>query len=412
MSSNNGLFRQEVLLHRADRLHGSVSLATPMSWQVIGLLLLAILVATLCFLFFASYARVETVTGAVALDRGVATIVPTRAGRVAQLDVVEGQRVAAGQSLAVIRAEEDLTDGQTAPQRIKRSLDEQDARLANQGRAFLAAAQAERARLNAQITGLAAEVDGLEAQIVDQRRLLETSQKEVQQVREVARRGFISRRDMEAREATMISRRQQLSQFIQTRSAKQASIAEARRAMATADASAEAQVADAESDRAAVAQQIAQADLARGYAITSPVDGRVTGLTARLGQPASVEQQLMMIIPARSRARVELYVPTAAAGFLRDGQEVRVAVDAFPYQRFGTIAARITDISTAPIAREGENGVQPVFLVIATLHDPTVMAFGRKQPLLPGMTLTARIITERRSLLEWLFEPLFAVGNR
>ena len=54
----------------------------------------------------------------------------------------------------------------------------------------------------------------------------------------------------------------------------------------------------------------------------------------------------------------------------------------------------------------------PVYLVTAELAEPFVRAFGRRQPLLPGMTLSARIVAERQSLLHWLFEPLFAVGGR
>ena len=54
----------------------------------------------------------------------------------------------------------------------------------------------------------------------------------------------------------------------------------------------------------------------------------------------------------------------------------------------------------------------PVYLVTAELDEPFVTAFGRRQPLLPGMTLSARIVTERQSLLQWLFQPLFAVGRR
>ena len=34
------------------------------------------------------------------------------------------------------------------------------------------------------------------------------------------------------------------------------------------------------------------------------------------------------------------------------------------------------------------------------------------EELVPGMSLTARIVTENQSLIEWLFEPLFAVRNR
>jgi membrane fusion protein len=117
-------------------------------------------------------------------------------------------------------------------------------------------------------------------------------------------------------------------------------------------------------------------------------------------------------VPAKAEARVELYVPTAAVGFIRPGQEVRLAIDAFPYQQFGTVTARVVDVSAATIARQGPTGFVPVYLVTAKLPRPWIKAFGRHQALAPGMTLTARIVTENRSLLEWLFQPIFAVRNR
>jgi len=138
----------------------------------------------------------------------------------------------------------------------------------------------------------------------------------------------------------------------------------------------------------------------------------VTALTARTGAPVAQGESLMTIVPKGGRTRVELYVPTSAAGFLKKGQEAHLAIDAFPYQQFGTVAARITDISNAPIAKQGAAGPVPVYLVTAEILHPFVRAFGREQPLLPGMTLTARIITRRQPLLEWLFEPLFAVSRR
>lgn len=88
----SSLFRHEVLRSRGDRLHGNVSLATPPAWQAIGFLLLLALVVVVGFLATATYARVETVTGSVTLDKGVATVMPSRAGVVAALHVREGQR--------------------------------------------------------------------------------------------------------------------------------------------------------------------------------------------------------------------------------------------------------------------------------------------------------------------------------
>lgn len=410
--NGKALFREEVLRYQSNRLHGSVGLATPLAWQAISFLLLGTLVATIVFLMSASYARVETVTGSVTLDKGVATVMPSRAGIVAELNVREGQRVRMGDMLVRIRSEEDMIDGETAPARIREALSEQDSRLATQGGLLVAAAVAEQARLREQITGLSAEIGSLDSQIADQSRLVEVAKADYDGVQRLVANGFISRRDMEVRETAIISRRQQLAQLQQARTAKAAAIAEARRAAAQSSAVAQAQIAGAQSERATLVQRMAEVDLARGYNITSPVDGIVTALTARLGQPANAQQQLMMVIPANARTRVELYVPTAAAGFVRAGQDVRVAVDAFPYQQFGTVRAQLVEVSAAAIPRAGPNGPMPVYLVTADLSEPWIKAFGRQQPLAPGMTLTARIVTENRSLFEWLFQPVFAVRNR
>lgn len=407
------LFRPEVIEARKDRLHGEISLAVPLSWQAIGFLLFAALIGAAIFLVAAPYSRIETVGGAIVIDKGTASIVPTRAGVIAELAVREGQEVGAGQLLARIRAEEDLAAGSTAPRRVIEALQAQDRQLGSQAGLVLDAASAEQARLMATAAGLRQEIESLDQQIADQNRLLALASQEFQRVQDVATKGFISRRDVEAREATLIARRQQLGQLHQARSAKRAELAEGQRAITQSEANAHAQAAAVQAQRTELAQQIAQFDSAKGYVLVSPIAGVVTAITGRVGQPAIVGQQLMVIVPAGGRTRVELHVPTSAAGFLRPGQEVRLAVDAFPYQQFGTVPARIRRIATAPMVKQGADGAAlPYYIVTAELGRASVRAFGNDQPLVPGMTLTARIVTRQQSLLEYLFEPLFAVSRR
>jgi membrane fusion protein len=407
------LFRREMLEHREDRLHGDVKIAVPVSWQVIGFTLLAALLSAGIFLMTASYSRVETVSGVVVLDKGLASIVPTRAGIVTALTAREGQAVKAGDMLVQIRSEEDASGGRTMPRRIIEALEQQDRRLANQGSLMMDAAGAEQARLAAQIAGLRGELASLDAQIESQQRLIEVAEHDFRDAQGVAGKGYISRRDLESRETALITRRQQLSQQQQARAAKAGDLAQAARAIAQTGASAQAQAAGVQSSRAEVAQRLAEADTARGYTLTSPVDGTVAALTARLGQPANEREPLMVVMPAGATLLAELYIPTSAAGFLMAGQEVRLAVDAFPYQRFGTVSARIVQISSVTIPKAvPSGGTVPVYLVTAALADSSVIAFGRSQRLLPGMSLSARIITRRQTLLQWLFEPLSSVGMR
>lgn len=407
------LFRTEVLTARRDRLHGDISLAVPMSWQAVGYLLFGAIAAALFFLASASYSRVETVSGAVVVDKGTAAIVPTRAGVVVDVPISDGQQVAAGEVLARVRSEDNLTNGGTVARRMLDSLQEQDRQLGNQATLVLNAAAAERSRLMEAAAGARQEIGAIDQQIADQQRLLSLAENDYNRVQGIAANGFISRRDLEAREASLLARRQQLAQLRQARAAKLAEAANAERASAQAEASARAQAAAVQSQRTQLVQQVAQADSSQGYALTSPIAGTVTAVTARLGQPATQGQPLMVVVPQGGRTRVELYVPTSAAGFLERGQEVRLAIDAFPYQQFGTVPARITDVATAAVMQPTGNGrAVPVYLVIAELGRDSVQAFGDSQRLVPGMTLSARIVTRRQSLLEWLFEPLFAVSRR
>jgi membrane fusion protein len=410
---NRTIFRKQALEHSADRLDGAVTLALPVSWQVIGYLLFAALVVALVFLCTASYSRVETVSGAVVLEQGFAAIVPSRSGVVEALPAHDGQTVKPGDPLVRIRSEEDMASGATAPRRVLGALREQDLRLADQAAMVLHAGAASRSELRVRIGGLTGEIASLDSQIADQHELVAVAEAEYRDAKIVAAKGYVSRRDLDVREGELILRRQQLAQLEQNRVAKQAELSAARRSMEQAGATTDAQVASVQSGRAELAQHVALAEASQGYTITAPIAGMVTAVTARLGQTATPGQPLMMVTPIGGRPRVELYVPTSAAGFLATGQEVRVAVDAFPYQRFGAIEARITGISSIAIARAGADGATtPAYLVQARLAHPWVEAFGRRQPLLPGMVVTARIVTRRQTLFGWLFEPLFAVHRR
>ena len=141
----------------------------------------------------------------------------------------------------------------------------------------MAAADAERSRFAEQIAGLTKEITSIDEQIASQRRLVEVADDEFQSVAGVATRGFISKRDLRAREEALLARRQQLSQLEQSRGAKTSQLAELRRGITQAGASAQAQVASVASSRAQVAQRRADVEAVRGYTLISPITGTVYG---------------------------------------------------------------------------------------------------------------------------------------
>ena len=121
----------------------------------------------------------------------------------------------------------------------------------------------------------------------------------------------------------------------------------------------------------------------------------------------------MTIVPNNPKLHAELAVPSSAIGFVRPGQTVHIAIDAFPYQRFGTISGRVRNVSLSTINMTAPDGkFAAVYPATVILDRTTIEAYGVRQPLVSGMTLTARIVTEKQSLWRWLFEPLFAVRKR
>lgn len=407
------MFRTEVSLYNSDRISGDVHIAVPTSWKYICLFIFSVFLTFLVFLFCADYSRVESVAGVLIPDKGISAILPTRNGVIVDIAVRAGQNVAAGGALATVRVEEDGAAGMSTAAQIETAIARQDASLSAQVQAAAAAARAQQAQLAAQHDGLTVEIEQVAQQVALQRDLIASAQKDYDRASTIAARGFVSQRDLQAREETLLARRQGLAQLNQSLAAKRSAKVETERRAAQIAGESAAQTATLAAHRAEVAQQAVSAAGSRAYVLRAPVSGRVTALTARVGQPANQQTPLMMIIPSGSTLHAELAIPSAAIGFVRVGQDVRLAIDAFPYQRFGTVTGRIVTIaSSSTETRAAEGRVIAAYPVTVKLDSASVAAYGKREPLMAGMTLSARIVTEKQSLLQWLFEPLFAVRRR
>jgi membrane fusion protein len=88
---------------------------------------------------------------------------------------------------------------------------------------------------------------------------------------------------------------------------------------------------------------------------------------------------------------------------------------AYPYQKFGQHYGRVADISRSAlnsadvIALTGNQSRQPLYRVTVNLDQQAISAYGKSQPLKTGMALNADILMDRRSLIEWAFEPIYGL---
>ena len=169
---------------------------------------------------------------------------------------------------------------------------------------------------------------------------------------------------------------------------------------------------DFERQLADVERALAENELQRAYVVRSPVAGTVTTILAHVGQAITPQQALMTIVPADSPLQAEVWVPTASIGFIRTGDAVVLDYQAFPFEQFGHQHGKILDISRTAMPPSDVSkmlGLEvnvPCYKIVVSLGRQDVIAYGRAEHLLPGMSLKADIQLDRRRLLGWILDPI------
>ncbi|WP_323744769.1 HlyD family efflux transporter periplasmic adaptor subunit [Pseudoalteromonas sp. PPB1] len=135
-----------------------------------------------------------------------------------------------------------------------------------------------------------------------------------------------------------------------------------------------------------------------------------------MGKSVNAGQNLLSILPQGSQMQAIIYVPTSSFGFINLGQETKLRYHAFPYEKFGIYNGTVEQVSNSVILPDETStpGViqQPAYRVVVALEAQQITAYGKQTPLRAGMMLDADIIVEERSLLRWLFDPVFSIKGQ
>lgn len=148
--------------------------------------------------------------------------------------------------------------------------------------------------------------------------------------------------------------------------------------------------------------------------LRAPSSGLVSNLLVKAGQLVASGQPLVSILPKGSKLQAQLFVPSNVVGLLRPGSQVVLRYEAFPYKQFGQQYGKIIHVSyrpltpfeTAALARQRPNTSTPLYEVRVSLDRQELDAFGRVEPLVPGMALSGDISLGRTSLWSWAFDPV------
>lgn len=141
--------------------------------------------------------------------------------------------------------------------------------------------------------------------------------------------------------------------------------------------------------------------------IRSPMKGVVnrvfistTGGIVKPGEP------IVEVVPADDDLVVEAMVTPKDIGFVKLGQPASVKITAYDYAIFGSMAGTVRQISADAVPNERGEAFYLVRIETAT---KAIEALDRKLPIQPGMQSQIDIITGQKTILQFLSKPIVAM---
>ena len=413
---SKSLFRPEAVAHNTRRLSGEVLLVAPLPTKLLGLLLSAIVIAAAIFAAMATYARTESLSGWVIPDRGLIRAATPAAGLIQNVLVGEGEVVSQGRHIAEITVAAETAAGNAGDAHM-RGLQEETSAIKAHKNATIARLKAETEQTNSRVWNLGREKEQVEEQVKLQASRLKLAEIQAAAANELASKGLLSARDLEQRQSTVLSIKLELAGLHRQVEALQREIAEGKARLSAIPIEIEGAQADAAAAEASLKERTSDAEARRAIFVIAPMGGRIAALPVTVGQPVLAGATLAVLTPVDSKLEAELFAPSRAIGFIREGQEVRLQLQAFPYQRFGTLAGKVKSVSgtvigPSDVSIPGLSVHEPVFRVRVSLAAEEILAYGKSHPLQPGMLLNAEVVLDRQNLIRWLFDPLYAVSRK
>jgi membrane fusion protein, adhesin transport system len=138
--------------------------------------------------------------------------------------------------------------------------------------------------------------------------------------------------------------------------------------------------------------------------VRSPMDGVVQRLNIHtIGGVVKPGDDLIEIVPKGEKLVVEVKVKPSDIAFIYSGQRAVVKLTAYDFAVYGALEGKVTLISADTQADRKE---ETFYTVRIETQKSYVEHNGKRLTILPGMTLSADIITGRKSVLDYILRPI------
>lgn len=410
------LFRQQAVEAQKQRLFGSISLAQPLSLHLCVAVILTLVALVVLFLFISEYTRKETVRGFLVPEQGLLKTYAPRSGVIEVLHVREGELVSKGQPLVTLVLRQGTSSGSELGEVLVAQYRLQLQALEDERRTNRLMKQQELKRLKQAIVDIDAQIANYLKVTDTVSDKLELQQHHLSQQQQLHRDGYLSRGEFQDQQQRLLSVKQEqqgaLAQLLSLKAERNRLLAE--------QALLPSQFALKRNENARVAAElfrlIQETETNYRYVIEAQSDGVVSAIPVVEGEFIANHRPLLTLLPRDAVMVAELLLPTRTSGFVKLGDEARLRFDAFPHQRFGALRSEIIRVDKSLI-EDGEADLpfpleEPVYRVRTRLDAQVVHAYGEAFPLRSGMLFEADIILDRRSLIDWLLDPIYSLKGR
>ncbi|WP_371868468.1 HlyD family type I secretion periplasmic adaptor subunit [Duganella margarita] len=164
-------------------------------------------------------------------------------------------------------------------------------------------------------------------------------------------------------------------------------------------------------DRAGVSEQLAKADRhLKLIQMVAPADGVVLEIgKLSVGSVVREAEPLFTLVPLGADLEAEVQIDSVDIGYIKQGADVHLKVDAFSFMKHGMLEGKVRTISQDSFKRETKDtsggGLDAYYLS----RIPYTGKLNRLPPgvrLLPGMTVSAEIVVGHRTVMSYLLYPL------
>ena len=125
-----------------------------------------------------------------------------------------------------------------------------------------------------------------------------------------------------------------------------------------------------------------------------------------IGSVVERAEPVVTLVPLDDPLEGEVNIKSRDIGFLRQNDTVRIKLEAFPFQRHGTVSGRIKTISEDAFQQDTPEGKIVTYRSKITLTDTKLNNVPGDFRLIPGMAITAEIKVGKRRVISFFLYPI------